>query len=167
MIPVSSLFNLSPYSLLTPRKTWGVPEKGCCRFQAPCSYWVWGVMEKKMETAIVYWDNIRIMEKKMETAIVYWDNIRIMEKKMETTIGYLGLYGPVRHQHCRGRWSRGCDLLRVLCMDLRWHVPCMAICDLSRKIFCPPSRNYNKSSTWRFEKNGVTFGSPHKTIVAQ
>ena len=98
------------------------------------------------------------MEKKMETAIGYWDNIRIMEKKMETTIGHLGLYGPVRHKHCRGRWSRGCDLLRVLCMDLRWHVPCMAICDLSRKVFCPPSRNYNKSSTWRCEKIGSLLG---------
>ena len=29
-------------------------------------------MEKKMETTIVYWGNIRIMEKKMETTIVYW-----------------------------------------------------------------------------------------------
>ena len=28
-----------------------------------------GIMEKKMETTIVYWEN-----GKMETAIVYWDN---------------------------------------------------------------------------------------------
>ena len=32
-----------------------------------------------------------IMEKKMETTIVYWGNIRIMEAKMETTIMGLGL----------------------------------------------------------------------------
>ena len=32
------------------------------------------------------WDYIGIMEKKMETTIVYRDYIRIMEKKMETII---------------------------------------------------------------------------------
>ena len=31
-----------------------------------------------------------IMEKKMETTIVYWGYIGIMEKKMETTIVYMG-----------------------------------------------------------------------------
>ena len=51
-----------------------------------------GIMEKKMETTIVYWDYIGMMDKKMETTIVYWDYIGIMEKKMETTIVYWG-YG--------------------------------------------------------------------------
>ena len=32
------------------------------------------------------WGNIGVMEKKMETTIVYRDNIGVMEKKMETTI---------------------------------------------------------------------------------
>ena len=45
-----------------------------------------GIMEKKMETTIVYWGYIGIMEKKMETTIVYWGYIGIMENKMETTI---------------------------------------------------------------------------------
>ena len=49
-----------------------------------------GIMEKKMETTIVYLGYIRIMEKKMATTIVYWGYIRIMEKKMATTIVYLG-----------------------------------------------------------------------------
>ena len=32
-----------------------------------------------------------IMEKRMETTIVYWDDMGIMEKKMETTImDYIG-----------------------------------------------------------------------------
>ena len=45
-----------------------------------------------METTIVYWGYIGVMEKKMETPIVYWVHIiGIMEKKMETTI--MGLYG--------------------------------------------------------------------------
>ena len=34
------------------------------------------MMEKKMETTIVYWGSIYgIMEKKMETTIVYWGSI--------------------------------------------------------------------------------------------
>ena len=37
-------------------------------------------------------DHLEIMEKKMETTIVYWGYIGIMGKKMETTIGILGLY---------------------------------------------------------------------------
>ena len=37
------------------------------------------IMEKKMETTIVYWGCIGIMENQMETTI--------MEKEMETTIG--------------------------------------------------------------------------------
>ena len=32
-----------------------------------------------------------IMEKKMETTIVYWGFVGIMEKKMETTRGYIGV----------------------------------------------------------------------------
>ena len=32
-----------------------------------------------------------IMEKKIETTIVYWGNLGIMEEKMEATI--MGLYG--------------------------------------------------------------------------
>ena len=47
-----------------------------------------GIMEKKIETTIVYWGYIGIMEKKIETTIVYWGYIGIMEKKMETTIVY-------------------------------------------------------------------------------
>ena len=38
-----------------------------------------GIMENKMETAIVYWGYLGIMEKKMETTIVYWGYIGIME----------------------------------------------------------------------------------------
>ena len=48
-----------------------------------------GIMEKKMETTIVYWDYIGIMENKMDTTIVYWGYIGIMEKKMEATIGVI------------------------------------------------------------------------------
>ena len=48
------------------------------------------LMEKKMETTIIYWGYIGIMENKMEATIVYWGNIGIMEKKMETTIIYWG-----------------------------------------------------------------------------
>ena len=44
------------------------------------------VMEKKLETTIVYWGYIGVMEKKMETTIVYWGYIGVMENKMETTI---------------------------------------------------------------------------------
>ena len=44
-----------------------------------------GIMEKKMETTIVYCGYNGIMEKKMETTIVYWGYIGIMKKKMETT----------------------------------------------------------------------------------
>ena len=29
--------------------------------------------------------NVRMMEKKMETTIVYWGHIGVMEKRMETT----------------------------------------------------------------------------------
>ena len=32
-----------------------------------------GIMEKKMETTIVYWGYIGILEKKMEATIVYYD----------------------------------------------------------------------------------------------
>ena len=38
-----------------------------------------GIMEKKMETTIVYWGYIGIMEKKMETTIVYWGYIFIQQ----------------------------------------------------------------------------------------
>ena len=51
-----------------------------------CSYI--GMIEKKMETTIVYWGYIAIMEKKMETTLVYWRYIGRMEKKIETT--YMG-----------------------------------------------------------------------------
>ena len=40
-----------------------------------------GIMEKKMETTIVYWGYVGIMEKKMETTIVYWGYVVIMERK--------------------------------------------------------------------------------------
>ena len=50
------------------------------------------------------WDYIGIMEKKMETTIVYRGYIRIMEKKMETIIQglHLGLF--------RGYIGRTCKL---------------------------------------------------------
>ena len=48
------------------------------------------IMEKRMETTIVYWGYIGIMEKKMETTIVYWGYMGIMEKRMETT-KYIGV----------------------------------------------------------------------------
>ena len=35
---------------------------------------------------MAYGSNIKVMEKKMETTIVYWGNIGVIEKKMETTI---------------------------------------------------------------------------------
>ena len=44
-----------------------------------------GIMEKKVETTIVYWGDIGILEKKMETTIVYRGYIGIMELNMETT----------------------------------------------------------------------------------
>ena len=31
-----------------------------------------GIMEKRMETTVIYWGYIGIMEKKMETTIIYW-----------------------------------------------------------------------------------------------
>ena len=43
-----------------------------------------GIMEKNMETTIVYWDYNGIMEKNMETTIVYWGYNGIMENEMET-----------------------------------------------------------------------------------
>ena len=52
------------------------------------NYWI---VQKKMETTIVYGGYIGIMEKKMETTIVYWGYMRIMGKKMEITIVYLVL----------------------------------------------------------------------------
>ena len=39
-----------------------------------------GRMEKKMETAMLYWGYIGIMEKKTETTVVYWGYRGIMEK---------------------------------------------------------------------------------------
>ena len=47
-----------------------------------------GIVEKKVETTIVYWDYyiIRIMEKRIETTVVYWGCLGTMEMKMETTI---------------------------------------------------------------------------------
>ena len=53
---------------------------------------IYGIMEKKIETTIVYWGNIGIMEKEMEATIVYWGYIGIMENKLETTIVCWGLY---------------------------------------------------------------------------
>ena len=47
-----------------------------------------GIMEKKMETTIVYWVYIGIMEKKMETTVVYFVYIGIMEKKQITDRSY-------------------------------------------------------------------------------
>ena len=38
---------------------------------------------------------VRIMEKKMETTIVYWGFVGIMENQMETTIVYWGFIGLV------------------------------------------------------------------------
>ena len=55
-----------------------------------------------------------IMEKKMETTIVYWGYIRIMGKKMEITIVYGGFgHGvalqPSHHAWCKfDRWSLTC-----------------------------------------------------------
>ena len=50
-------------------------------------YWGYmnGILEKRMETIVVYWGYIMgMMEKKLETIVVYWGYImRIMEKKME------------------------------------------------------------------------------------
>ena len=60
-----------------------------------CRYYM-GIMEKKVETTIVYRDYIGIMEKAMETTIVYRDYIGIMENKMETTIYNHIISGPCR-----------------------------------------------------------------------
>ena len=49
---------------------------------------VQGIMEKNMETTIVYWVYIGIMEKKMETTIVYFVYIGITEKKQVTDRSY-------------------------------------------------------------------------------
>ena len=64
----------------------GIMEK---KIETTIVYWGYkGIMEKKIETTIVYWGYIRIMEKKIETTTVYWGHIGIMEKKMETTTVY-------------------------------------------------------------------------------
>ena len=47
------------------------------------------IMEKKMETTVLYWGYTGIMEKKMETTVFYGGYSGIMEKKMETTVLYL------------------------------------------------------------------------------
>ena len=47
------------------------------------------IMERNMETTIIYRGYIRIREKNMETTIIYRGHIQIMEKKMETTIGFM------------------------------------------------------------------------------
>ena len=39
-----------------------------------------GIMQKEMETTIVYWGYIGIMEKKMETTIAYWSYIFYAKK---------------------------------------------------------------------------------------
>ena len=39
-----------------------------------------GIMEKKIETTIVYWACMVMMEKKKETSIVYCGCIRILQK---------------------------------------------------------------------------------------
>ena len=74
----------------------GIMEK---KMETTIVYWGYiGIMEKKMETTvtIVYWGYMGIMEKKMETTIVYWGYIGILEKKMETTImGYIGVRGSL------------------------------------------------------------------------
>ena len=51
-----------------------------------------GIMEKKMETTIVYWNYIGITEKKMETTIVTWNHMGIMEKESGNYYSILGLY---------------------------------------------------------------------------
>ena len=52
------------------------PESGCKQITNPrlaqyIGVYI-GIMEKKVETTMVYWGYIGIMEKKMETTIVYW-----------------------------------------------------------------------------------------------
>ena len=58
-----------------------------CRFcSCRCTIVYWGssgIMEKKMETTILYWGNI---------GMVCWGSIGILEKKMETIIVYQGIY---------------------------------------------------------------------------
>ena len=56
------------------------------------------IMEKKMETIVVYWSHIGIMEKKMETTTVCWGNIGIMEKRIETTMVYWGYIGIMENE---------------------------------------------------------------------
>ena len=71
-----------------------------------------GMMEKKMETTIVYWGNLGIMERKMEITTVCWGNLGIVEKKMETTImGFgirllgFGFWGGKHTRYARARRS--------------------------------------------------------------
>ena len=51
-----------------------------------------GIMEKKMETTIVYGGNIGIMENKMETTIMENQMEKKMENEMETLL--LGFFLP-------------------------------------------------------------------------
>ena len=54
----------------------------------PGLYWGYiGIMEKNMETTIVYRGYIGIMDKKMETTIVYRGYVGILEKKMDPCCG--------------------------------------------------------------------------------
>ena len=59
-------------------------------------------------------DFMGIMEKRMETTVIYWGYIGIMEKRMETTImGYIGVLSwyslrtSNRPQHDIGHYSEG------------------------------------------------------------
>ena len=66
------------YTELFQRVVRSIPQPGeqALRRGAGCLPHIYiGVMEKKMETTVVYWGYIGIMEKNMETTIVYWGYI--------------------------------------------------------------------------------------------
>ena len=53
-----------------------------------------GIMEKKMESTMLYWGYIGIMEKKMESTMLCWGYIGNNGKKMESAVvcwGYIGI----------------------------------------------------------------------------
>ena len=58
-------------SLSMYRKVWKACAGNACSLRKrPFCEVLYGIMEKEMETTIVYWGYIGVMEKKMETTIV-------------------------------------------------------------------------------------------------
>ena len=78
-------------SFLGSMLVWGVQKQSQIGAMSLYVTSVYGIMENKMETTMVYWGYIGVMEKKMETTMVYWGYIGIVEKKMEATVVSIGV----------------------------------------------------------------------------